>query len=188
MSTNDLISCSLEDYLSRLASAQPAPGGGSAAALTGALAASLGHMVCALTAGRPKFAAVETEIQELARRFERAREALAALVDEDARAYLQLHRAFSDKAHPQRREEIALAAEVAAAAPLSVAALAHGVEQDARRLDQIGNPNLKADIQAAIALAEAAIKAALANVAANLPLVRPETADALRQEVASLSR
>ncbi|MDP8924785.1 MAG: cyclodeaminase/cyclohydrolase family protein, partial [Chloroflexota bacterium] len=50
------------EYLDRLASGDPTPGGGSAAALAGALAAALVSMVCNLTTGRDKFADVEEEV------------------------------------------------------------------------------------------------------------------------------
>lgn len=187
MLQNELISTPIGEYLGRLASDAPAPGGGSAAALTGALAAALGQMVCGLTAGKPKFAAVEAEIRTLAQRFERARVALADLVDEDAAAYLELQRAFAiDKADPRRRERIQQSAQLAAGAPLATATLAHSVLSDARQLAAIGNPNLQADIQSAQALAVAASQAALANVRANLPLLADESAAAVQREIAAL--
>jgi len=86
MPTASLLQLSLAEFLDRLASDTPTPGGGSVAALTGALAASLGKMVCAFTLGRPKFAAVEPEVRVLSDRLTRAGSMLRALVDEDAAA------------------------------------------------------------------------------------------------------
>lgn len=189
MPATPLTTLPVQDYLSRLASSEPAPGGGSAAALTGALAAALGHMVCELTRGRPKFAAVESEITTLADRFERARAALTALVNEDAEAYLGLHASFSiEKANPQRGVRIQEAALTAAAAPLATAELAARMVQAIERLEQIGNPNLRADMTAARALADGARSAALANVRANVPLLAPDAAQRINQEVTALER
>jgi formiminotetrahydrofolate cyclodeaminase len=77
-----LAKLSIDEFLEQLASRTPTPGGGSVAALTGALAAGLGQMVAAYTLGRPKFAAVAPQVQNLAERQHRARQHLRQLMDE----------------------------------------------------------------------------------------------------------
>jgi formiminotetrahydrofolate cyclodeaminase len=174
MAENTLTSLAVTEFLKRLASAAPTPGGGAAAALCGALAAGLGQMVCELTAGKPKFAAVEDEVLELRTRFQRSRQLLERLVDEDAAAYGALSAAFRlPKADQTRTAQITSAADTAACVPLETATVAALVFQGANRLGEIGNPQLAADIEAARALAAAAAKAGAANVSANLPLVSP---------------
>ena len=162
-------------FLERLGSDAPAPGGGAAAALCGALAASLGSMVCALTLGKPKFATVESDVRELAAHFDRAQQAFAKWVDEDAAAYGALSIARKrPKDDPQRAAEVAAAAATAAIVPLEIASLADRMINDVARLAAVGNPALGADIEAAGHMARASRDAALANVRANLPYLDPQ--------------
>lgn len=187
MQTGLLLDESVRDYLEQLASRSPTPGGGSVAALTGAAAAALGEMVCALTVGKPRFAAVEDEVRGLQGRFGRAREMLSRLVDEDAQAYLGLANALKlEKADLNRPLEIRQAAEVAATVPLETAAVAAEVFAALRRLGEIGNPNLQADITAGQHLAVAAVHAAAANVAANLSFVGDSERPRLTEQLARL--
>ncbi len=175
-------------FLERLASSAPTPGGGAAAALAGALAAALGEMVCRLTVGKPRFAAVEPRVLELTARFERARRLLESLMEEDAAAYQELSAAFKrDKGDPQRGELIAQAAAIAATVPLESAILAQRLESDLNELAGIGNPNLAADVTAALALARAGREGAVANVRANLPFLREENRLPIERELSGLS-
>lgn len=179
MTTPDsLLDLSLRHFLARLASDAPAPGGGSAAAVAGALAAALGRMVCALTVDKPKFAAVQAEIRDLLTRFERAQAAFERLADEDADAYTALSAAFKvardDPARPQLIRDTAL---IAASVPLETATLARRLAPDFQRLREIGNPNLAADVEAGSSLAHASGLAAAANVRANLPLLDHQARD-----------
>ncbi len=178
----------IEDFLARLAARSPTPGGGSAAALVGALAAGLGHMVAQYTLGRPKYAAVEPQVRAIATRLERSRALLTCLVDEDAAAYEVLDAALKlDKADPARPEQLADAATVAALVPLQTAALAARLSTDLEELGRIGNRLLHSDAEAAGHLATAARRAAAAHVRANLALLRPEDAAVFRRELEGLS-
>jgi formiminotetrahydrofolate cyclodeaminase len=77
----------LRAYLDDAASGKPAPGGGSVSACAGALGAALVSMVCNLTRGREKFAAVEAEMQDLVVRSDAARGRLEKLLQDDTTAY-----------------------------------------------------------------------------------------------------
>jgi formiminotetrahydrofolate cyclodeaminase len=187
MANQTLISLSLEDFLDRLASDAPTPGGGAVAALTGALAAALGRMVCALTLGKAKFADVEPQVNQLATRLNRATLMLKRLVDEDAAAYRELSEAFQiEREDPQRKQGIAEAASLAAAVPLETVAVTRQVLGDLQRLEPIGNPNLRSDVEAAIRLARAAMHAGAANVRVNLPLLPREQAQKVDEELKRL--
>ena len=94
MTDADLTSLSVKDFLDRLASADPTPGGGSVAALAGALAASLVCMVCNLTLGREKFAEVESDVRLIREHAEELRQRLLAAVSADASAYAAVISAF----------------------------------------------------------------------------------------------
>src|ERR1035437_6752933 len=74
-------------FLDDLASSAPSPGGGAAAALVGAMGAGLVSMVCNLTIGRPRYAAVDAAMQRILGKAAALRQAFTQLADEDARAY-----------------------------------------------------------------------------------------------------
>lgn len=84
----------LEAFLQELSSKAPVPGGGGASALVGALCAALTHMVGALTVGKPKYAPVEDEMNDLLAKTEAIRERFLALMDEDAAAFEPLAQAY----------------------------------------------------------------------------------------------
>ncbi len=84
----------LDAFLQELSSKAPVPGGGGASALVGALASALTHMVGALTVGKAKYAAVETEMNDLLDRSAALRERFLSLMDEDAAAFEPLAKAY----------------------------------------------------------------------------------------------
>lgn len=84
----------LRSFLSELSTKAPVPGGGGASALVGAVAASLSHMVAALTVGKQKYADVEDEMQSILTRAEALRERFLSLMDEDAEAFAPLAQAY----------------------------------------------------------------------------------------------
>jgi len=177
MDESSLVELSIGEFLERLASDAPTPGGGAVAALAGSLAGSLGRMVCALTVGKQKFADVEPRVKQLESRLNRATLMLERLIDEDAAAYAELSAALkSERSDPDRKARIAEAAGVAAAVPLETVAVSRQVLGDLRRLAPIGNPNLRSDVEAAVHLAQAAMHAAAANVRVNLPLLADDSA------------
>jgi len=100
----------IDAFLSDLSSKAPVPGGGGASAMVGALSAALTHMVGALTVGKPKYAPVEAEMNDLLARAETLRERFLTLMDEDAAAFEPLAQAYRlPKSTP---EEIAEKARV----------------------------------------------------------------------------
>lgn len=187
MPDQSLTDLKLADFLDRLASDAPTPGGGAVAALTGALAASLGRMACTLTAGKPKFADVEPQVNLISARLNRTALLLGKLIDEDAAAYGELSAAFKlDHANPERKQRVAAAAGLAAAVPFETVAISRQVLGDLRRLKPICNPNLRSDVEAGIHLARAAMHAAAANVRVNLPSLPNEQSARVDRELGRL--
>jgi formiminotetrahydrofolate cyclodeaminase len=84
----------IQVFIQELSSKAPIPGGGGASALVGALSASLTHMVAALTVGKPKYAAVDEEMQELLNKTESLANRFLTLMDEDAAAFEPLAQAY----------------------------------------------------------------------------------------------
>jgi formiminotetrahydrofolate cyclodeaminase len=179
MSESELTALSLTDFVAQLASGAPVPGGGSASALAGAMAAALVAMVAQLTIGRPAYAAEEGEVREILADAERLHAELLALVQRDADAYTALVEARRlPKAEAQERDSRAAAIEMAGAlateVPLETARLAAETLQLALRMAPIGNRNTVSDAGVAALLAAASARGAALNVRINLPGLAPD--------------
>lgn len=174
MSTSGLAQIPLAELAERLASRAPVPGGGSAAALVGALAAALVEMVAELTVQRPEYADVAPIAGSIGAAASDLRHSLLAAADEDAAAYQGLvdarrlpRETEADRA--ARAARIRTAAAGAARAPLHIAQLAAEVLGLADRIAPIGNRNAASDAGVAGLLASAALQGAVLNVRINLP-------------------
>lgn len=164
----------LSDFTAQLASAQPAPGGGGAAALTGALAASLTAMAANVTAANPRYAERSASLRALIDACETQRTTLLALIEADAAGFLPLQKAYAiPRTDPDRAAKLAAAAQTACLAPLDM--LAH-CEQVALLLAaalETASPLLRSDVGCAAALCRAAAEAAAMNVFVNTGLLAP---------------
>jgi formiminotetrahydrofolate cyclodeaminase len=165
------------EFLDRLASGEPTPGGGSAAGLAGSLAAALGSMVCNLTLGKAEFAEVEGEVRALLVETEAARAGLTFGIDADADSFGLVAKAYrmprgSEAERLTRLEAIRAASLGAARAPLEVARLSARVLDICSRLVEIANPRVLSDVVVAAFLARAALHSAAANVEVNLPQLK----------------
>lgn len=174
-----LTALSVEQFLERLASGDPTPGGGAAAALTGALAASLVSMVCYLTLGRDKYAAAEVEVRGILEQAEELRRRLTAAVQADAAAYDAVMAAYrlpraSDDQKSGRREQIQSATRAAAREPLEAATDCTAVLDLCAQAAPITNLNVGSDVIVAALLAGAGLEAAAANVEINLATIDDE--------------
>lgn len=173
----DLTQLSCEDFLSRLASAAPAPGGGGAAALVGAAGVALGNMVGDLTTGKKKYAAVEEEILALNARAEALRKRLEALVQADADAFTPLAAAYGlprEKTPEQQARKAAVLAEAldgACAVPLDIMdACCEGIRLAADYAEK-GSVLAVSDAGCAALFCKAALQASALNVAINTKLM-----------------
>jgi formiminotetrahydrofolate cyclodeaminase len=161
-----------DDYLDRLASAEPVPGGGSAAALTCAMGAALVAMVNRITLGSPKLAGAHEAAAALAETADLVRERSMHARDRDEAAYgavvaaMALPKATDDEKHARTASLQAALAE-AAEAPLHGAILAVEVLEIAEKTALLGNTNLMSDVGCATELGLAALAASADNVRAN---------------------
>lgn len=154
----------LAEFLGRVASDEPAPGGGAAAAVTAALAAGLVGMAARFSASRLPDSA------DRAARADVMRRQLADLAQHDATAYGSVLTALRLPREPDaqdRRRRIRAALEQAARIPLTIAELSADVAREAAALSERGNPNLRGDALTAVFLAEAAARAAAELVRIN---------------------
>jgi formiminotetrahydrofolate cyclodeaminase len=163
---------SVQSFLDQLASSSPTPGGGSVAALTGALAAGLISMVCQLTVGRPRYASFEAEAQAILAQSEAIRARLTDLIQIDVAAYSTVAAAYKlPKDDPTRTAAIAAAMVVATDVPLQIAEQAAALLPLALPVAQQGNRIAVGDVVAGAQLAVACVHAALINVDANVGLL-----------------
>jgi formiminotetrahydrofolate cyclodeaminase len=151
----------LRKYLDDLASAQPTPGGGSAAALSGAMGAALASMVSRLTLGKADYADVQAEIETLVQKAEQLRTRFQQLVQEDIDAYGKLSASFklpraTAEEKVARTKAIQERLTEAALVPLAMAESAAELVQYCLRIAQIGNARVLSDIATAARLAVSA--------------------------------
>ena len=163
-------------FIERLASKAPTPGGGSAAALAGAMGAALVQMVVALTTGRADAEPVEDELRELALAAAGFQSELLQLVEHDAAAYASVIAARrlprgTERERELRRVQIDAAVRDATRSPLHIAERAHEVLGLAERLAPIGSRNAISDAGVAGLLAAAALRGGALNVRINLPFL-----------------
>lgn len=179
---------SLDGWIEELAGATPAPGGGSAAALAGALGGALVAMVARLTAGRKAYAAVAERVVAILAEAEALRAQLRRLVDDDAQAYAKVSEAYKlPKEDPGRAARVDAALAGAAETPLALARGAVRLIALASEIARIGNKNAGSDARVAGWLAEAALKGALENVRANVAaLSEPGLGRAFLEEASRL--
>ncbi len=155
---------SLLDFINRVASKSPVPGGGSVAALAGSLAAALCSMVANLTIAGKRFANVHAEMKKVLEKTEKLRKRLFELIEEDAKAYQAVAHAY--KSNDAKAAQSAL--KNAALVPLETAETVVKLQPLLKTLLSKGNPNAKSDLVVADAMVEACRKGAVANVEANL--------------------
>lgn len=163
----------LSAYLADAAAKQPTPGGGSVAALTGALATTMASMAANFTAGKEKYRAVEPQIQSALKMLDEARRKMLDLMHHDMDAYAAVTQAYrlpkeSDGQKEVRTAAIQQALGNALLAPLKVSKVAVQVLEACQELANIANANLLSDVAVAAILAEAALAAGRVNVEVNL--------------------
>jgi len=166
----------VEPFIEQLAAPTATPGGGSAAAASGAMAAGLAGMVASMSRGKKAYLQYEVPLSEAIAKLAGLREELKTAIDADAGAYNAVMKAYkASRDAPDGGRAIAAALQQATSVPLAVAEAAVAVERIAEGLLPITNPNMKSDLTTAIALARAAREGALANVSINLDSSKPET-------------
>ena len=163
----------LARFVSDLASSSPAPGGGGAAAMCGALAAALAGMVVSLTVGKKKYAAHEDELRILGERAEKLRDELLGMIDIDAEAFSPLAHAYSlPKDAPDREAIMEKALLQAASSPERIAELCCEMIRILESCAALGSLLVLSDAASGAALAEGALHAAVINVKVNTALMR----------------
>ena len=167
----------VEPLLAAVAEPTPTPGGGSCAAVAGAMAAGLGEMVAKLSAGKKLLAQHADALEQLREEFAGLRARLQAAIDRDAASFEALLAAMrlpkaTEEEKKARQDAVERATQVATEVPLEVAKAATAVLDALARLGPISTPAMASDVNTGTHLAVAAIRGALENVRINLDSIR----------------
>ncbi|PSH05263.1 MAG: glutamate formimidoyltransferase [Acidobacteria bacterium] len=170
----------VEPFVAQLSAPTAVPGGGSASAAAGAMAAGLVAMVAGSSRGKKGFGEFESDLTGALARLGKLREELLAAIDADAASYEAVIRACkARKVAPSEPsaagESVAKALRGASAVPLRVAECAAEVSVLITKLRRKTNPKMASDLTVAAALAKASMEGALANVEINLEALSTET-------------
>jgi formiminotetrahydrofolate cyclodeaminase len=167
----------IQRFLDELASQSPTPGGGSAAAIMGAMGAALVSMVCNLTVGRKQYAAVEDEMQAMLGQAEALRARLTGLVQADIAAFKQVMGAYglpkdTEEQREARSQAIQAALKAATDVPLECAKVAAEILRLSKAAAEQGNRNVVSDAGAAASAGYAALRCSALNVYVNVGSIK----------------
>ncbi len=164
-------------FLDEVASNSPAPGGGSVAALSGALGAALSSMVCNLTRGKQGYETVQDEIREILGKSEELRKDLTDLIDKDTDAFNEVMKALkmpkeTEDQKELRRNALQTAFKQAAEIPLETARKCVQILDVAHIVAVKGNKNSITDAAVSALMAQTGVQAAMLNVRVNLSSIK----------------
>jgi len=189
MNNMALADLSIKEFLAKTASNSPVPGGGSIAALSAAIAASLSEMVAHLTIGKKGYEALEEEMQDIAKDAFQYRERLIRTIDKDSNAYNDVMAAIklpkgTEQERNNREGAIQEALINATLVPLDVARDAFKIIELAGKAVKQGNKNAVSDAAVAVMMARTAVLSALYNVKINLASIKDKNfVEEIREEI-----
>jgi formiminotetrahydrofolate cyclodeaminase len=166
-------------FLDELASSAPAPGGGSAAALAGAIGAALVSMVANLTVGKKDYVHVQDDIQRLLGQSEALRRRCQELLEADVAAYTEVSKAGKMPRDTEEQKAVRSAAmqkalKNATAVPMELAEVCVAILKLCPEATEKGNVRAVSDVGVAALMAEAGVRAAALNVLINLGSIKDE--------------
>ncbi len=184
----------IKEFLEKIASESSTPGGGSVAALSAALTASLTEMVANLTIGKQGYDDVEDEMKAVAQDALRLKSKFVSAIDKDSNAYNDVITAIKlpgdTEAEKRHREEmIQSGLKQAALAPMAVAEDAIRVMELAGKTVTKGNKNTITDGAVGVMMAKTAVLSALYNVKINLRTIKDKAfIDEISKQVKELEQ
>ena len=169
----DMLELKINEFLDKLGSSDPVPCGGGAAALAGALGASLGLMVGALTVGKKKYADVEEDIKAMMAEMQEVSDRLADCVNKDAEMFAPLGEAYGlPKDTPGRDEILEKCLRDAAVTPFEIMELCCKAVELQEEFAVKGSKLVVSDAATGAALCKGALLAAAVNVRVNTRLMK----------------
>jgi len=180
----------VEPLIEQLAAPTATPGGGSASAAVGAMAAALGIMVAGMSRGKKAYLQYEADLSQALARLTQLKEELKSAIDADAESYNQVMTAYkAAKTAPDGDALIEGALKGATTVPYETARKASEVAKIVETLRPVTNPNMASDLTVAGSLAKAAMQGAVSNVEINLASLKDATfIQDMRSKVGQLQR
>lgn len=176
----DIKDTEIEQFLEALASQSATPGGGSAAAIIGAMGAALVSMVCNLTIGKKKYVEVEAEMKDVLAKAETLRKQLIGMIEDDVKAFDAVMGAYgmpkeTDADKAKRDAAIQAALKQATDVPMACARAARQVIDIAATASDKGNLNVISDAGVGVLAGYAALRSAALNVFTNARMITDKT-------------
>jgi formiminotetrahydrofolate cyclodeaminase len=176
----DIKDTEIEQFLAALASQSATPGGGSAAAIIGAMGAALVSMVCNLTIGKKKYVEVEGEMKDVLAKSEALRVKLIGMIEDDVKAFDAVMGAYgmpkeTDADKAKRDQAIQAALKLATDVPMACARAARQVIDIAATASDKGNLNVISDAGVGVLAGYAALRSAALNVFTNARMITDKT-------------
>ena len=175
-----LIEKSCKDFVEVLASKEPVPGGGGAAALVGAIGMALGNMVGNLTVGKKKYKDVEAEVYEIMEKATKLQQDLLSMVDGDAEVFGEVAKVYrmpknTDEEKAAREEAMEKALKHACSVPMDIIKAALEAIKLQARLGEIGSIMALSDVGVGVLCLKAALISGKLNVIINLNGIKDES-------------
>ena len=179
---------SARSFTEVLASSEPVPGGGGASALVGAIGTALASMVGNLTTGKKKYAEYEDDIQRILKKADELRNTLLPQIDEDAKCFEPLSKAYGlSKDDPSRDEVMENALRIACTAPLAIMKTAAEAIELHAELAIKGSTLMLSDVGVGVLCCKTALMGASLSIFINVRLMKNrDFAEALKAETDSL--
>lgn len=170
----------IKDFMRQLSSSSPTPGGGSASAIAGSIAAALITMDCNLTLGKESYKRVEKQVMEIRKRSSSISSVLLRCADRDARSFEAVMKAISmprstELQKLKRFEKVQASLKKATEVPLEIMIQCAELGAMAKYMAENGNKNSRSDALVGGILAEAAMKGAYENLEINLESIKDES-------------
>ena len=167
---NDL---TINQFLDKLSSDAPVPGGGGASALIGGLSAALCSMVASLTTGKKKYAEYQSDIERILDDTAKIKSEMQVLIEKDAEVFEPLSKAYGiPKEDPKRAEILEEALRVACSAPLEILRVACKIVPILEELTVKGSKIALSDVGVAAVACQAAMQGGVLNVYINTKLMQ----------------
>ena len=178
----------MKEFMNALASKEPTPGGGGAAAMIGSVAAALGSMVANLTIGKKKYEQYQEDMDRILIFLEEAIWDINSYIEKDADAYKPVIEAYKvPKEDPKRAEILEKALLAAAVVPMELAGKVNDLIPVLEELEEKGNKMALTDVAVAAVACKAAMEGAVMNVYANTKLLtNPMIAQGLNKKAMKL--
>lgn len=180
------------EFVNELASKNPVPGGGGAAALVGAIGVALSSMVCNLTTGKKKYAQFEDDIQDILKKAQELQNSLMQMIDEDAENFLPLSKAYgmpkgTEQERKLKEETLEKALKQACEVPIKIVKACYDAIKLHAELVDKGSRLAISDVGVGVQCLRAAIISGQLNIVININSIKDSVyVDRIEKEVMPL--